>query len=98
MMVEAMIFRKNERVRAAWRTPLRTPALIVLGDSDGALLPNLLIKIGDLLPHSECHVLPRCSHWAQQDAPEDVNRLLLDFLSGDSLADAQAVSHACKSG
>jgi pimeloyl-ACP methyl ester carboxylesterase len=26
--------------------------------------------------------LERCGHWTQQERPEEVNRLLLDFLAG----------------
>jgi epoxide hydrolase 4 len=86
-IVETGIFRRNEQVRAAWRSPLRQPALVVFGDSDVALLPNLLYRIGDILPRAAIHVLPRCSHWMQQDAPDDVNTLLLGFLAGKSMAD-----------
>lgn len=80
MMVEDGIFRLNDRVRAAWRTPLRQPALVAFGDADVALLPNLLYRIGQLVPRAAVHIVPNCSHWMQQDAPEEVNRLLLDFL------------------
>jgi len=35
-----------------------------------------------LIPGIRMEHLERCGHWTQQERPEEVNRLLLDFLAG----------------
>lgn len=32
-------------------------------------------------PSAEVHVLKECSHWIQNDRPEETNRLMRDFLA-----------------
>ena len=64
---------------------LRQPTLFIAGDRDGVLgfwgeevaamernAPNLRQK----------SILPGVGHWTQQERPEEVNRLLIDFLRG----------------
>jgi pimeloyl-ACP methyl ester carboxylesterase len=64
---------------------LRQPTLFIAGDRDGVLgfwgeqveamernVPNLVRKA----------ILPGIGHWTQQEQPEEVNRLLLEFLRG----------------
>jgi pimeloyl-ACP methyl ester carboxylesterase len=61
-------------------TPIDTPTLVIWGEQDVALgLP--------CLDGTDCYVrdlrierLPGVSHWAQEDAPQAVNRLLGQFL------------------
>ena len=28
----------------------------------------------------EMHTIPRCGHWTQQDKPDELNRLMVDWL------------------
>jgi pimeloyl-ACP methyl ester carboxylesterase len=64
---------------------LRQPTLFIAGDSDGVLgfwgeevnamernVPSLKKKV----------ILPGVGHWTQQERPEEVNRLLIEFLHG----------------
>jgi pimeloyl-ACP methyl ester carboxylesterase len=64
---------------------LRQPTLFIAGDRDAVLsfwgeqvdemehsVPNLVRKV----------ILPGVGHWTQQERPEEVNRLLLEFLRG----------------
>ena len=60
------------------------PLLIIMADSDPALLPNLLRGIGKVAPHSVVRVLPNCSHWIQQDAADEVNALMQLFIEKPS--------------
>ena len=60
------------------------PVLVVMGDCDGALLPNLLCNVGKVAPHSVVRVLPNCSHWVQQDAADEVNTLMKLFIEKPS--------------
>jgi soluble epoxide hydrolase/lipid-phosphate phosphatase len=29
----------------------------------------------------ECVTIPRCGHWTQQECPDELNRILVDWLS-----------------
>ena len=62
------------------------PALFIGGDRDPATYlfkaiadPVAMMKL--TAPYSEGHILPGCGHWTQQEKPEQVNRLLIDWLS-----------------
>lgn len=56
------------------------PALVIWGENDIALDIHLLDGMEQWVPRLTLHRLPGISHWVQQDAPEDVNRLLRDWL------------------
>lgn len=79
----------NWELTAAWQdAPIRVPALCVTGERDlvrhfpgtDRLLPSLT-RLHPLM--REPVVLPGCGHWTQQERPDEVNALLLEFL--DSL-------------
>jgi len=65
--------------------PVTVPALYVVGDRDlvfsfkgmDRLIPNLTRFVPELRGTT---VLPGCGHWTQQERPEEVNRLMIDFL------------------
>lgn len=56
------------------------PTLVIWGENDIALDIHLLDGIEQWVPRLTLHRLPGISHWVQQDAPEEVNRLLCDWL------------------
>jgi epoxide hydrolase 4 len=77
--------------RAAFRYPPRTkgrrwptglPALLVWGEKDRYLGPTLADGVLEWVPGIRVERLPAVSHWVQNDAPDDVNRLLSEFVSG----------------
>jgi len=59
---------------------LPMPLLVLFGDTDTAVTLNLLRKVGRVAAKVTVQVIPDCSHWLQQDAPEEVNRLLRAFI------------------
>lgn len=63
------------------------PLLVLFGDTDSAVTLNVLRKIGRVAADVTVQVIPDSSHWVQQDAPEEVNRLLRAFIErkGDFL-------------
>lgn len=75
------VLRLNKEVRYAWKANPRhpMPLLVVIGDSDAFVYPNSFKGIGRVAAKASVHFLPDCSHWIQQDAPDDVNRLLRSF-------------------
>jgi pimeloyl-ACP methyl ester carboxylesterase len=73
-------------LRRGWRRdprleqPLRVPTLVVWGERDAFLSPRLLDGLEKWAPGVRIERLAGVSHWVQNDAPEQVNRLLLGFL------------------
>jgi pimeloyl-ACP methyl ester carboxylesterase len=59
---------------------IATPIRIIWGDRDIALDARLAEAGQALCEQAEVFHLPDATHWLHHDRPEDVNRLLLDFL------------------
>ena len=68
-----------------WRNrPIEVPAIFIGGEKDGPTIwgANSIERHKVTLPLcSGNHILPGCGHWVQQERADDVNRLLLDWLS-----------------
>jgi pimeloyl-ACP methyl ester carboxylesterase len=56
------------------------PALVVWGEHDAYLPASYAARQRDAFPSADVHVLPLSGHWPYVDAPETVERLLLEFL------------------
>jgi pimeloyl-ACP methyl ester carboxylesterase len=61
--------------------PRDLPALVIWGEHDAYLPASYAARQRDAFPSAEVHVLPASGHWPFVDAPETVERLLVDFLS-----------------
>jgi len=64
--------------------PIEVPALFAGGELDGPTMwgGNAIDRFPTTLPRlHRSEILPRCGHWVQQERPDEVNDLLLDFLS-----------------
>ncbi|GAA4409142.1 alpha/beta hydrolase [Quisquiliibacterium transsilvanicum] len=83
---------RNHARDFAWQQQFRDrkieqPSLFIGGDRDLAvrMLPGV-DPVALMTPHLPglrgAHVLPGIGHWTQQEAPEAVNRLLLEWLRG----------------
>lgn len=69
---------RRDSVRA---TEVRVPTLVLWGDRDVALLPELADGLERWVPDVRVVRFPRASHWVMRDEPVRVNNLLIDFLS-----------------
>jgi pimeloyl-ACP methyl ester carboxylesterase len=66
--------------------PVSQPAMFIAGANDGviggatqeALTASLSQAVTDL---RGVHLIPEAGHWVQQEKPEEVNRVLLEFLA-----------------
>ncbi|MFE0189115.1 alpha/beta fold hydrolase [Streptomyces sp. NPDC059008] len=69
---------------AAWQgAPLTQPALFIGGELDAPTnwMADAIKAFPRTLPAlSSSHILEGCGHWVQQERPEEVNHLLLDWL------------------
>ncbi len=92
MQVENVARTRFDSRRLSWEdgTPdlvgqLKAPVLIVYGEYDAAAIPppeERIDRCRALNSSVQARILPDCGHWAMYEAPETVNRLLLDFHGG----------------
>lgn len=60
---------------------IQVPCLMVSAERDLALPPSMADGMEARAPDLESHVIPDCGHWTQQECPEQLNRLMLDWLT-----------------
>ena len=58
------------------------PALMVTAGKDGVLLPSMSEGMESWIPNLSRGHIEDCGHWTQQEEPAELNRILLDWLSG----------------
>jgi pimeloyl-ACP methyl ester carboxylesterase len=64
---------------------IQQPALFVAGDKDGVILmaADALNKLPERVPNIRINqLIPGAGHWTQQEAPNEVNQYILEFLEG----------------
>jgi pimeloyl-ACP methyl ester carboxylesterase len=76
-------FRQRRVLRPSVR-PIDTPTLLIWGERDRYLGIRLLDGLEPWVPHLHISRLADASHWVQQEAPDQVNRLMIEFLQSDS--------------
>jgi pimeloyl-ACP methyl ester carboxylesterase len=65
---------------AAMLAPRDIPALVIWGEHDAYVPSSYATRQRDAFPSAEVHVLPASGHWPFADAPDTVQRLLVEFL------------------
>ncbi|MGI8552644.1 MAG: alpha/beta fold hydrolase [Dehalococcoidia bacterium] len=74
---------RNPELLARRQAPaVQAPTLMIWGENDTALGKELTYGTDRWVRDFRVHYIPNCSHWVQQEQPELVNRLMLDFLAG----------------
>lgn len=58
--------------------------LVIWGERDPALGTNLLQGLESVAPKVRIHRIPNAGHWIQNEAPDEVNRVLVEFLTQGS--------------
>jgi pimeloyl-ACP methyl ester carboxylesterase len=56
------------------------PCLMITAEWDPALRPEMAGGMPALCPDLETAMIRSCGHWTQQEKPEELNRLLIDWL------------------
>lgn len=70
--------------------PISVPTLVLWGDEDTILSPKLMNGLDQWVAAPfEFKLISHCGHWIQQEAPQTVNRELLNFLRTPSLSLSQ---------
>ncbi len=57
------------------------PALMITAERDAALPPSMAEGMERYVPDLETHMIEDCGHWTQQEHPDTVNRLVIDWLN-----------------
>jgi pimeloyl-ACP methyl ester carboxylesterase len=70
----------HEKTLAMLET-IKTPTLLLPGDSDLTAPPYVMRILGSHIRGSELHLIPEAGHSANWEQPEIFNRLVLEFLS-----------------
>lgn len=71
----------SEGATPAMRARSTTDTLVIWGVRDPALGPELLEGLERHAPRLTIHRIATAGHWVQNEAPGEVNRVLLDFLA-----------------
>jgi pimeloyl-ACP methyl ester carboxylesterase len=56
------------------------PTLFIAADDDVVVSPKHVDAMKPFIPNLETHVLEHCGHWSQQEQPDEVNRVLIEWL------------------
>jgi pimeloyl-ACP methyl ester carboxylesterase len=72
---------RNWETTAGQPQKLDVPSLYVGAEDDVVLPPSMAEATRPLLGDNEMHVIENCGHWTQQDKPEELNTLLIGWLT-----------------
>lgn len=70
---------------------VKQPALIVWGGRDRVLPVANARRIAQEIPGAQLHILPEAGHLPHEEAPDEVNRLIVDFLAAVPARERAAV-------
>ncbi len=59
---------------------VEVPTLVIWGESDSALLPSLTRGLTEWVPDVRVEIVPGAGHWVPYERPDEVNRLLREFV------------------
>lgn len=68
--------------RWAESASIATPTLVVWGEHERYLVPEMRAGLERWVPNLRLEVVPGAGHWIAQERPDEVNRLLVEFLDG----------------
>jgi pimeloyl-ACP methyl ester carboxylesterase len=59
---------------------INVPCLYIGAEDDVVLPPSMAAGMENFIPDLEKHVIEDCGHWTQQEKPDELNRVLIDWL------------------
>ncbi|KAG2488057.1 hypothetical protein HYH03_013361 [Edaphochlamys debaryana] len=75
----------HPEVERGLRRRLDIPVCVVWGQEDHALDTTNLIGTNEVAPKAEVHILQRCSHWIQAEQPQELSRILGEWMAANPL-------------
>jgi epoxide hydrolase 4 len=73
---------RGNAVDLARSAPIQAETLVLWGERDPALTVGLLNGLQRVAPRVRLRRFPDVGHWIQNEAPDEVNRAMVEFLSG----------------
>lgn len=70
----------NWRVMSAYDQHVAVPSLMIMAEYDPWLPPSRADGMENYVPNLEKQLIRKCGHWTQQEYPDEVNRIMLDWL------------------
>lgn len=70
-------------VRSGFASPIKpidVPTLMIWGEDDVALSKELTYGTDKWVSDFRIHYIPHCGHWVQNEAADEVNQVMLDFI------------------
>ena len=61
-------------------TRIDVPSLMVTAEHDPVLRPEMAEQMRSFMNDVEIVMIPDCGHWTQQERPEELNRIMIDWL------------------
>jgi pimeloyl-ACP methyl ester carboxylesterase len=72
---------RNWETTAHLPSRIEVPSLMVIAEWDPVLRPELAVPMQTLVSDLETVTIPRCGHWTPQERPDELNRILVDWLT-----------------
>ncbi len=72
-------YRAMLRTKIKLSGKIKPPTMVIWGEADKVLRKDLLKGHSEVVESLRVELIPNASHWVQQDEPDRVNELLVDF-------------------
>ncbi len=72
---------RNWKLTEGVEQKINVPCLYIGAEDDVVLPPSMAAGMDIFIPNLEKHVIEDCGHWTQQEKPDELNRLIVDWLN-----------------
>ena len=86
-----------KRIVASGFPVIETPTLLIWGEQDPILLPEIIADADRWVNNLIVEFIPDAGHWVQQEAPEIVNSILETWLKGERTPSSPAIQSSALS-
>jgi pimeloyl-ACP methyl ester carboxylesterase len=73
-------FTRNWETTEGLEQKVKAPSLMISAADDVVLPPSMAEGMEQYVPDLEKHVIEDCGHWTQQEKPNELNALIVDWL------------------
>jgi pimeloyl-ACP methyl ester carboxylesterase len=73
-------FTRNWQTTEGVTQKVNVPALMIIATNDVVLRPSLADGMEQYVPDLEKHLIKDCGHWTQAEKPDELNRVMVDWL------------------
>lgn len=79
MLAYYRALRRSRRELRKIAQPIHAPTLVIFGERDPVFMLSTLEHFDDVVPNARVERIPSAGHFVQTDAPEIVNKLIIEF-------------------